>query len=470
VSDFQTLNTALTGLLAHRRALDVIGHNVANATTEGFTRRRVDLQSIGANEVPGVFSRSDRIGAGVRIADVTRIRDEFLESRALREHGLSSRLGTEATVLGRIERSLPEPSDVGIAAQLADYWAAWDDVGNRPDDTSTRIALLERAGTLTQTLHRVSSELVTLRDNQVEEASALVAEVNATAARVAELNGRINDAVAAGMEPHDLADQRDQLILSLSKLIGVTTRPGGNGQTDVFIGGSTLVRGNLAETVRVAEPGPLTGPFAGTGLPRMEIQWSVDGGPVMVEQGRVAGLLAGVNVHVPQAITELDGVAATLVASVNALHVAGADLSGTTGRNFFDPTGVRASTIAISADVAGQPDRIAAASATGGTLDASVAQSLAALAGAPSGADAVYKTMVGRIAVTTQAADRRERIQADVVKQADDARLSVSGVNLDEELTNLIMEQRAYEASSRLLTTIDQTLDTLINRTGMVGR
>lgn len=470
MSNFATLNTALTGLLAHRRALDVIGHNIANATTDGFARRRVELQAIGANEVPGVFSRSDRVGAGVQVADVTRVRDEFLESRALREHGLHSRLGTEATVLGRIERALPEPSDVGVAAQLADFWAAWDDVGNSPDGNSARIALLERAGTITSTLRRVSGELEALRDNQVQEATAVVAEVNATAARIAELNGRINDAAAAGMSPHDLADQRDQLVLGLSQLIGVTTRQGGNGQVDVFLGGSTLVRGNLVERIQVAEPGPLGGPYAATGLDRMEIQWAIDGSPVAVDQGRVAGLLAGVNVHVPQTISELDAVAASLVATVNAVHVTGADLAGTTGLNFFDPAGVRASTIALSSDVAGQPSRVAAAGATGGVLDASVAQALAALATSPAGADATYQAMIGRIAVTTQAADRRERIQADVVQQADGARLSVSGVNLDEELTNLVMEQRAYEAASRLLTTIDQALDTLINRTGVVGR
>jgi flagellar hook-associated protein 1 len=470
VSNFAALNTALTGLLAHRRALDVIGHNVANATTDGFSRRRVDLQSVSANTVPGVFSRTDRVGGGVEVSQVLRIRDEFLEARALREHGLASRLSTEATVLRRIERALPEPSQLGLAAQLADYWAAWDDVANTPESPSTRIALLERASTVTANLHRVAGELVALRDNQVQEAVALVAEVNATSARIAELNDRINDAVAARMDPHDLADQRDQLILALSKLVGVTTRPGGGGQVDVFLGGSALVRGNVSDAIRVAEPGPLTGGLAGTGLARMELQWALDGAPVAVDSGRVAGLLAGVNVHTPQALSELDGVAAALVTSVNAIHVTGRDLSGATGLTFFDPAGTRASTIRLSADVVGQPNRIAAAGAGAGTLDVTVAQALAALATAPGGADVAYTTMIGRIAVTTQAADRRERIQIDVVKHADAARLSVSGVNLDEELTNLVMEQRAYEAAARLLTTIDQTLDTLINRTGVVGR
>ncbi|MHB1138992.1 MAG: flagellar basal body rod C-terminal domain-containing protein, partial [Microthrixaceae bacterium] len=105
-----------------------------------------------------------------------------------------------------------------------------------------------------------------------------------------------------------------------------------------------------------------------------------------------------------------------------------------------------------------------------GPLDATVAQQLAALHESPTGANSRYQDMIGRLAVETQAAGRRELIQAEVTRQADDARLSVSGVNLDEELASLITSQHAYEAAARLLTSIDETLETLINRTGLVGR
>ena len=138
--------------------------------------------------------------------------------------------------------------------------------------------------------------------------------------------------------------------------------------------------------------------------------------------------------------------------------------------DFFDPTGTRASTIAISAAVAGQPSRIAAAALGGGPLDASVAQQLAALATSSTGADAAYQSLIGRLAVEAQSADRRDRVQELVVRQVDDARISVSGVNLDEELTAMVQEQRAYEAAARMLTTVDEMLDVLINRTGLVGR
>jgi flagellar hook-associated protein 1 FlgK len=472
MSDFAALNTALSGLLAHRRVLEVIGHNVANATTEGYSRRRAELSPVSAAPVGGVFSRSDRHGGGVEVSDVVRVRDEFMEARAQEEHGLLGRTAVEATVLARIEDVLPEPSDVGLAAQLAEFWAGWDDLANTPGDLSTRTALLERAETLALSLHRAADELVALRDGQLDEAMSLVEQVNATSVRIAELNDEIRAATAAGIDAHDLADERDRLVLDLGSLTGAVARPGEMGAVDVFLDGSTLVRGNRAELLTVAEAGPLPGPLAATGLQEVQVRWAIDGSALRVQQGRLGGVVNGTNSLVPEVLADLDGVAATLVANVNALHQGGQGLDTVldVSLDFFDPTGTRASTIALSSDVAGQPSRIAAATLGAGALDASVAQQLAALATAATGADVAYQNMIGNLAVEAQAADRRDRVQDLVVRQVDDARISVSGVNLDEELTAMVQEQRAYEAAARLLTTVDEMLDVLINRTGLVGR
>ncbi len=472
MGDFATLNTALTGLLAHRRALDVIGHNVANANTPGFVRRRAELNAISSTTLPGVFAGTDRMGGGVLVEGITRIRDEFLEVRSLRETGIAGRISTEATMLSQIEDAIPEPSDVGLAAQLAEFWSSWDDAANSPSNIPVRTALLERATTLIDSMQRVAGQFSDLRENAVVQVTATVAQVNATAARVAELNGQIQAATVAGLDPHDLSDQRDLMVMELGKLAGVTTRTVDNGVVDVFIGGSALVRGNTSSALEVAETGPLAPPLDGSGFDRVQIQWAVDGSDAGLTEGTLGGMLAGTNVHLPQATVELNGVAASLVTSVNALHVTGQGLNpvADVGLNFFDPAGVTAMTLSLSTDVAGQPSRVALAAAGAGALDASIAQQMAALAGAANGADATYQQMVGRIGVATQTATRRVSIQDAVVRAADDARLSVSGVSLDEELTSLVQSQRAYEASARVLTTVDEMLNVLINRTGVVGR
>lgn len=472
MGDFATLNTALTGLLAHRRALDIIGHNVANASTPGFARRRAELTPLSATVMPGVFAGTDRLGGGVQVESVTRIRDEFLELRALREHGIGGRASTEASMLSRIEQTIPEPSDVGLAAQLSEFWSAWDDAANSPADVSVRTALLERAATLIDSVQRVAGQFSDVRENSVQQMEANVAQINATAARVAELNGQIQAATVAGLDPHDLSDQRDLMVMELGKLAGVTVRNVDNGVVDVFIGGSALVSGNRSWDLAVAETGPLAAPLDGSGFDRVQIRWVADGSEAAVTEGNLGGMLTGVNVHLPQAMVELNGVAASLVSGVNGLHVTGQGLDpvADTGLNFFDPAGVTALTLSLSADVAGQPSRIALAAAGSGVLDVSIAQQMAALAGSATGPDSAYQQMVGRIGVATQTAARRETIQESVIQSADDARLSVSGVSLDEELTSLVQSQRAYEASARVLTTVDQMLDVLINRTGVVGR
>jgi flagellar hook-associated protein 1 len=472
MSTFGSINTALSGLLAHRRALDTIGHNITNASTDGFSRRRVEMSPIGGWTVPAMFSRSTVSGNGVGVDGVSRIRDEFLEMAARRAHGNAARLSTEAQMLLRIEQTVPEPTDVGLAAQLGDFFAAWDDLANTPGDAAARIAVLQQATTVASSLNRVSADMHALRDAAIGEATTLVAEINSSAKQIASLNDSIAQATAAGLDPHDLADARDKLVMSLSDLIGVEAKAGPNGTVDVTLGGTTLIRGNKAQQLQIRETGPLTGPYAGSGVDAVQVQWAIDGYPAVVAEGRVAGLLNSANTQVPQALTELNAVAASLVTSVNALHQTGQGLDtvNDVGLDFWDPAGVTAETISVSADVAGQPSRIAGGALGGGALDATIAQQIAAVAGAVGGPADIYQSMIGRLAVDTQAVGRRAEIQGEVAAQSDDARLSVSGVSMDEELTALITTQRAYEASARLLTTVDQTLDTLINRTGLVGR
>jgi flagellar hook-associated protein 1 FlgK len=471
MSSFGSLNTALSGLLAHRRVLDVIGHNIANVGTVGYSRQRVELTGLGGSTVPAMFSTPSASNGGVSVSDVTRIRDEFLERRTVREHATGARLDIEATVLLRIEATIPEPSDVGLAAQLGDFYAAWDDLANNPGDSAGRIAVLQQASTVASTMHRIASDLRELRDAALGESTMLVRQINTIAGRIAELNGAVRRADAAGLDAFGLEDERDRLILQLGQLAGVETRTREDGSIDVTLGGSTLVRGDFARELEVVEPGALS-TYPGTGFNEVQVRWKEDGFPVAVVEGRLGGLLNIANEHVPHTLDDLDRVAASLVDTVNALHTTGQGLDPLNDVNlsFWDPGGTTAATIAISADVLGQPSRIAAAAAGSGALDVSIAQAIASLAEAQGGTIDAYQDLIGRLAVETQGASRRAAIQAEVINQADDARLSVSGVNLDEELTNLISTQRAYEASARVLTAIDGVLDTLINRTGVVGR
>jgi flagellar hook-associated protein 1 FlgK len=143
-------------------------------------------------------------------------------------------------------------------------------------------------------------------------------------------------------------------------------------------------------------------------------------------------------------------------------------LDGVGGRQFY--TGTTARTLALSADVLGNADAVAAGRVGNGALDGSVALDMAELAGSTTGADANYRAYIVALGVDSQTTQHRANIQSETMNQIDDARLAHSAVNVDEEMVNLVQFQRAYEASARVMTTIDQMLDTLVNRTGVAGR
>ena len=178
---------------------------------------------------------------------------------------------------------------------------------------------------------------------------------------------------------------------------------------------------------------------------------------------------------VPRYRAALDGVASSLVTEVNALHTTGYDLAGTTGLNFFDPANTTAATLSLSADVAGQPGRVAAGApvfpgpTAPGPFDGELARDIAAIAERASGPDSDYRSLVNTLGLEVRNAIRSDDVQAQVALAAANDAESVGGVSIDEEMANLMVAQRAYEASARVMTVVDDLLGVLM-RTGVVGR
>jgi flagellar hook-associated protein 1 len=470
VSDFKGLNLALTAMLAHRRAIEITGQNVANANTAGYTRQRADLAAISAPVTPAICSRTTGVGGGVTVEDLARLRDVFLDQRALQENGADASLRRTQSILGQIEQVLGEPGDNGIAAQLSEFWAGWEDVANQPDNQAARTQLIQRADTLASGLRKADADLGRLRQSTVDEIVTIVGQVNSTATQIADLNKAIQVATQNGMSPDDLAEQRDLLIDRLGKLAGVTTKPVKDGVVDVYLGGTAIVHGS--DTFKLAQP---TTDSTGAA----QITWANDNYPAELTGGELLALRQGVNVTLSSTTVggvegyrkRLDNVANALLAAVNAQHQAGMDIQTPTaqaGAACF--TGTGAGYITINAAIMANPALVAAAKPGAGRLDASNAQAMADLATATNGADDLYHSFVVQLGVETDTANRRASIQASVLTEVEAARQSASGVNIDEEITNLVGSQHAYAAAAHLMTAVDEALATLINRTGMVGR
>ena len=473
MSNFSALNTALSGLQAHQQALELTGANIANVNTPGYTRRRVDLQPAGGTAIRSRYSDTIQWSTlGVTVAGVIRARDGFLDVKARTEMANSASATTLSNVLSGVEGTFPEPSDTGIASQLSGLWNAFDDAANKPGSIPARTAVLAQATSLVQSLNKASTDLTDIRNNLSTSLSATITEVNSMAKQVADLNDQIRSGSVSGAEVGDLQDRRDVLIDKLTSSVGATARPGEANTVDVILGGTALVSGIHAEQLTAVSVGPLSPPLDTLPIQKTELRWASDGYPVNGYGGTIGATIQGMNDIVPRYMSDLNTVASTLVTQVNTLHATGQGQNPVTdvNLNFFDPAGVTAATISISSDVANQPSKLALGSVGSGALDNTIARALGALANSPTGADALHRSMVGRLGVETQTATSRADLQEKFATQSQAERTSADGVNLDEEMTNLVMSQRSYEASARLLTTVDSMLDQLINRTGLVGR
>jgi flagellar hook-associated protein 1 len=481
--NISSLYTSLSALQAQQKVMDVTSHNVANASTPGYHRQRVELKSLGAQPASGLMSGSSRGPYGVAVVGVTRSADAMLEARVVREEGGRASADLTATTMSGIEGIFPEPTDVGLGSQLDAFWGAWTAVATNPGDLASRTQLLQTATTLATSLNRTSADLTSVRDTAVDRVGSLASEVNDLAGQVASLNGTI----ASSPGSLDLIDQRDLLVTSIAKLTGANAVPSPGGQVDVYVNGRAIVSGTRAfalESASGTDAGPPAVAFAG------RLQFAAGHVAVNATSGEAAALAATITDIVPRYLGMIDTVASSLVTGVNALHTQGYDQNSVIGGNFFKPAvaasvgpppvagvPVTAANIALDANVAGKPGNIAAGAPIGpppstapGALDGEQARAIALLADSATGPDSNYHALIAGLAVETQAAGRRADIQSQVADTAQTDADSVGAVSIDEEMANLVSSQRAFEASAKVLTAIDDMIAFLIERTGMVGR
>jgi flagellar hook-associated protein 1 FlgK len=458
ISSFYGLQTSLRGLLAQQRLLDTTGHNIANAATKGYSRQEASLVASPALQIPagGIAGGSGaHLGSGVDVQSFRRIRDQFVD---LQYRAQSTNLGEWAArtkTLDRAELALNEPSENGINEQLARFWDSWAALSNDATSTAAKQNLVEQAKTLAGAFQTVRDQIALTRDQGMAEYADLArpasgsdpgGEIAQIAKDIAELNDTIRRFVTGGDMPNDLLDRRDQLLDQLSEFgqISVEERPDGMlnvSFVDKVTSGATysLVTGNAST-------------WAG---PPANDAWS-PGGRLggLLEASRPGGTLDGY-------LGDLDAVASALRTQVNTAY----------GATFFDvdaPPASAADTLRVTTTLGNNPSLVDGGSGAGGSND--IAGRVAALRDNPaSGIDPAYHSFVAKIGAHVREAMRQENNAQVLTNAVENRRQSVSGVSMDEEMSNLVRFQRSYQASSRAMSTMDEMLDVLINRTGRVG-
>ena len=447
-SSFSGLTNALAALNVQRYGMDVTSQNIANANTPGYTRQRAELSAVGPAAGVAALYATQHVNGSVTVSGTTRLNDPMIDVRARTEHGDNGYLQTTANVLAAAEALFDEPSNHGLAEQLNDFWNSWAAVANNPGDQAARNVVVQKAAGLAGTLNQTSAALDRLVQSVSQQATAATVEINTATSALAQLNGDIAIATASGSNINALADQRDGLLMKLADLTGAQATLQANGTATVTIGGQTVVSSTTASTVS------LSGTY----------QILVGGTPAGPAGGSLQGLVNGLSTALPGYAAQLDAVAAALANTVNAAQASGYDLAGNPGGPVF--AGSTAATLSV---VVTNPASLAASGTPGGNLDGSIALGMSQLGNSNSGADAAYRTLVGTLATDVQQAVQTAAVQQAVTNSVDELAQSSAGVSFDEETTNLLTYQRAYQASSRVLTTVDEMLDTLISHTGRVG-
>jgi flagellar hook-associated protein 1 FlgK len=447
-SSFSGLTNALSALNAARYGLDVTGQNISNANTPGYVRQRADIVESGPAAGVAQMYATQRPDSTASATSTSRLNDPVIDMRARSEHGRNGYLQTSASTMSSVEGLFNEPSNNGLSEQLNDFWNSWASVANNPGDSAARNVVLQKAAGVAGTLTQTSAALGRISQSLTDSASSAVTQINNATTALAKLNGSIAVNNATGTPNNQLLDQRDSLMMSLSDLAGAQSSINADGTATVTIGGQNVVSSTVATSVSTNAANQIV----------------VGGAVAATAGGSLQGYLDGLSTTIPNYQAKLDSVAAALASTTNTAQAAGFDLNGNAGGPLF--SGSTASTIAVAVT---DPKALAASGTPGGNLDASVALSMSQLGNAATGPDASYRSLVGSMATESQSVAQQASVQQSVTTSVDGIAQSSSGVSIDEETTNLLTYQRAYQAASRVMTTVDQMLDTLINHTGVVG-
>jgi flagellar hook-associated protein 1 len=454
ISSFYGLQTSLRGLLAQQRLLDTTGHNIANASTVGYSRQEASLVASPALAIPagGVANGSGaHLGSGVDVQSYRRVRDQFVDLQYRAQNTSLGNWAARAKSLDSAELALAEPGENGINEQLARFWDSWSDLVNAPEDPAAKQALVEQASALADAFKTVRGQIDTAKSQAFAEYQDLArpasagdpgGEVAQIAREIAELNDVIKRYVTVGDMPNDLLDRRDQLLDQLSEFGQISVEA----QTDGTVNVSFVDTATTGTTYPV-----VTGSAASWAGPPAGDAWA-PGGRLggLLETSRPGGTLDGY-------LASIDAIATSLAGAVNTTY----------GGTFFETgPGPAAATLRVAAALDADPRLVDAG--TGGPGSNDIALAVSQLADHPD-VDRAYRAFVAEIGAEVREAKRQEG-NAQVLSDAvENRRQSVSGVSLDEEMSNLVRFQRSYQASSRAMSTLDEMLDVLINRTGRVG-
>ena len=446
-----SLSIAVQALQANQGALNVTSNNIANVNTPGYSRQVAIL-----NEAPTFQENNITFGGGVTLEQFQSVRDQLLQLRIYEETQQQGNSETQFNSLSQIEGIFSNPSQ-GVGGALSAFFNSLSQLSTNPTDANARQAVLTSANNLANSFHQAVSSLTTIGTGLDQSVPQTVDQINRLTSQIATLNGQVAQMQGLGKDPGTVQDQRDELIRQLSGLINISVTQTEHGLTLTTANGVPLVVANQSYGLQSNANNSV-----------LEHVYSAQGQDItsQIQGGQLGGTLQVRDQALPQLFSQLNDLASQFATSFNMQHAAGFDASGNAGQNFFNPLPSTTAAAANFGVAITNPSLIAASSdgsaGSNGNLEQLVALRNQQL---PAGANPMdlYSNLVlqvGNLGTNANAAVTATNLS---LQQLTDQRSSVSGVSLDEETTNMIKYQRAYEAGARVVTTVDSMLQTLMS-------
>ncbi|MGI6578162.1 MAG: flagellar hook-associated protein FlgK [Eubacteriales bacterium] len=495
MSTFLGIEAAKRGLNANQIALNITGNNITNISSEGYTRQRVDTVSMAVSGHSSRFApnQANLAGQGVTVRGITQIRDAFLDRRYRDEASEVGYYDKASAIMADIESVLDEYSSSGLKDSLAGFFTALSDLSKNSDQTVNANIVLTSAKDVVQVLNNFDTKLRTIREQQIQDIATDVEEVNTILKRIADLNysinqevftNSINNAVAYG--PNELIDERNMLIDKLALFGNISVSQNENGSVHIKINGKTAVDGTEYQTLGIQRNSDDT----------VTVMWLDTGKSISLESGSLKASIGMINGRGPLAtgnetydkglrfyIDILDRFAENLMGEFNnVIPIKSESGNGTEYKKLFSTGGapkVTAGNISISDEWMKDPAYIIDefVDADGNFDNTYIIKTISLFNKELNfrGIDATFEEYVNYYNTTEigqQVSFLKGRLETanSISNMLLDQRDAVSAVQLDEEGANLIQYQKAYNAIARVMTALDEVLDVLINKTGVVGR
>jgi flagellar hook-associated protein 1 FlgK len=437
-------------MAAYQRAMDATAHNIANASNPLYSRQRV----VFGTENPQILGGMSW-GTGVKIDQLLRVREQLTDSQIRTNNQKFYNNNERSSINGQIEVLLSEPSELGISTLMESFFSSWSELSVTPNSSSLRNDVIRSAEKLASKVNNVYEGLDIIKGDLLNDAKAKVTELNSLLSQVQSLNVQINEATLMGSAPNDLLDSRDAVIDELSKLVNITVSYDSNNAASISVGGVFAADAANSAEFKLTE---ING--------KLSIATKDGSTAANINGGELFAVTDVYSNQIPKHQAKLDSVINTLVESVNNIHVTGYSITNPpgTGVNFFE--GYENGVLKINADILDDPNNIAVSSdGTDGNGD--IAVLIAGLNGSKvlggSTLAESYSTLVSEIGNNKLSADQLAESSRLVLQQLETQKASNSGVSIDEEMTNMLMYQRSYDASAKMIRVADEMLQTILS-------